>query len=81
MTWIRTVPEEEATGPLKELYKRNIARLGRVGNIVKAGSIRPDVLVKQQAFTHAVTFGGSGLGRRKEELIATMISGLLKCRY
>jgi uncharacterized peroxidase-related enzyme len=52
-----------------------------VGNIVKACSLRPDVLVKQQAFTHSVTFGGSPLGRRKEELIATMISGLLKCRY
>jgi hypothetical protein len=81
MTWIRTGAEDEATGALKEVYDRLRTRLGRVGNIVKACSLRPDVLVKQQAFTHAVTFGGSPLGRRKEELIATMISGLLKCRY
>ncbi len=81
MTWIRTISEDEATGPLKELYDRVAGRLGRVGNIVKACSLRPDVLVKQQDFTHSVTFGGSPLGRRKEELIATMISGLLKCRY
>ncbi len=81
MTWIRTIPEDEATGELKALYDRLAARMGRVGNIVKACSIRPDVLVEQQAFTGSVTFGGSPLGRRKEELIATMISGLLKCRY
>lgn len=81
MTWIRTISEAEATGPLKELYDQLAARMGRVGNIVKSCSIRPDVLIKQQAFTRAVTFGGSPLGRRKEELIATMISGLLKCRY
>ncbi|HZS01107.1 MAG TPA: peroxidase [Chloroflexota bacterium] len=81
MTWIRTISEEEATGPLKELYDRLAARMGRVGNIVKACSLRPQVLIDQQAFTRGVTFGGSPLGRRKEELIATMISGLLKCRY
>jgi hypothetical protein len=81
MTWIRTISEEEATGPLKELYDQLASRMGRVGNIVKSCSIRPDVLIKQQAFTRSVTFGGSPLGRRKEELIATMISGLLKCRY
>ena len=81
MTWIRTVSEEEATGPLKDLYDQLAGRMGRVGNIVKSCSLRPDVLIKQQAFTRAVTFGGSPLGRRKEELIATMISGLLHCRY
>ncbi len=81
MTWIRTISEEEATGPLKELYERLAGRMGRVGNIVKACSLRPEVLIAQQEFTRGVTFGGSPLGRRKEELIATMISGLLKCRY
>jgi hypothetical protein len=66
MTWIRTISEEEATGPLKELYDQLASRMGRVGNIVKSCSIWPDVLIKQQAFTRSVTFGGSPLGRRKE---------------
>ena len=36
MAWIRTVPESEATGIVKEEYEAGIERTGRVYNIVKA---------------------------------------------
>lgn len=30
MPWIRTVPAEEATGPLKEMFERNKIERGRM---------------------------------------------------
>ena len=32
-------------------------------------------------FSRAVTFGGTSLGRRREELISFYVSSLVNCRY
>ena len=44
MAWIRTVPESEATGIVKEEYDAGIERTGRIYNIVKLFSIKPESL-------------------------------------
>ena len=41
MTWIRTVPTEEATGKLRRLYDRVAGPDGNVDNIMMAHSLRP----------------------------------------
>lgn len=81
MTWIQTVPEGEATGILKEVYDASAKMLGFVPNIVISTSLRPDFTQKFEALRHAITFGGSRLGRRKEELLALVVSVLNKCHY
>ncbi len=81
MTWIQTVPESETTGALKEVYDAWIKLMGFVPNIVKSTSLRPEFTQKFEALRLAITFGGSRLGRRKEELIALVISVLNKCYY
>ncbi len=81
MTWIQTVREGEATGALKEVYDAWTKLLGFVPNVVKSTSLRAEFTQKFEALRLAITFGGSRLGRRKEELIALVVSVLNKCHY
>jgi hypothetical protein len=52
-----------------------------VPEIIKVFSARPELLQARVAFQNTITFGGSGLGRYREELIATSISALLSCKF
>ncbi|MBI4200309.1 MAG: peroxidase [Chloroflexi bacterium] len=85
MAWIRMVEEDEATGYVREAYERSLARdqLGKGGvqEVLKVFSLRPDLMAARTGFGSAMTFGGSGLGRYREELIAVSISALLHCKY
>ncbi len=81
MAWIKTVDESEATGELKKYYDGRWAAGLRAGNIHKIHSIKPELLNAYFAFSRSVTFGATSLGRRREEMLAVMISALLKCRY
>ncbi len=45
MTFIRTIPPEEATGTLREQYDRDLKANGYVTNYTQALSLRPEVLV------------------------------------
>jgi hypothetical protein len=80
------VGEDEATGIVAEEYAgvrryRGHEQGVQVAEVVKVFSLRPDLLRARQAFGQTMTFGGSGLGRFREELIATSISALLACRF
>ncbi len=81
MTWIQTIPEGEAADVLKEVYDAQAKMLGFVPGIIKSTSLRPDFTQKFEALRLAITFGGSRLGRRKEELVALVVSVLNKCHY
>lgn len=82
MAWVKMVPESEATGFLKELYEhRGGHGSGVVSEVVKVLSLRPELMDVRVRFGDAMTFGGSGLGRFREEIIATSISAMCKCRY
>jgi alkylhydroperoxidase family enzyme len=93
MTWIRTIPSEEAEGELKTLLERQRALypieyatpgmpgLPPGGSIVESHSLIP------QAMFHAfATFGSLmapelPLTRRQHEMIATTVSALNRCHY
>jgi alkylhydroperoxidase family enzyme len=81
MAWIRTVPESDATGIVKEEYEAGIKRAGRVYNIVKLFSIKPESL---EAFINqykVVMLGPSKLTLAQREMIATVVSRINSCRY
>ncbi len=80
MAWIRMVPEDEATGLLKEIYNRS-GRTIAASEIVKVFSQRPELLDLRLRFGRCMTFGGSSLGRYREELIAVSVSAACKCRF
>lgn len=65
MAWIETVNEADAAGLVKEYYQRSVKDRGTVGNIVKAFSLKPELLDEWMKFSRTVTFGGSSLGRRR----------------
>ena len=82
MPYIKTVAESEATGRIKEIYeKRKGHHSGKVSNIAKLFSLRPDLLEAQHSFSRAVQFGGSSLGVKREEMISVLVGSLLKCSY
>jgi hypothetical protein len=82
MAYIRTVDESEASGRIKEIYdRRKDNHSGRVSNIAKVFSLRPDLLEAQHRFSRAVQFGGSSLGVKREEMISVLVGSFLKCSY
>ena len=83
MSWIEEISEAEATEDVQVAYEQSMKFTGhpKVPPIIKVFSLRPDLLKARVGFASAMTFGGSGLGRRAEELIATSISGLLSCKF
>ena len=87
MAWIRIIGSEEARGELAEVYARASRPYadGTAGaeptEVVKVFSLRPELMAARIAFGDVMTFGGSGLGRYREELIAVSISQLVACRY
>ncbi|GIW51207.1 MAG: hypothetical protein KatS3mg081_0562 [Gemmatimonadales bacterium] len=81
MAWIRQIAVEEAAGLLKEEFDKAIRRSGRVWHIVQVMSLNPRVLKASIDFYLAVMYGPSPLTRIQRELLATVVSAELGCRY
>ena len=81
MAWIREIPREEATGPLREELDAAVARAGRAWNIVQVMSLNAPVLRSAMAHYGAIMFGPSPLSRFQRELLATVVSAELDCFY
>jgi uncharacterized peroxidase-related enzyme len=78
---IRLVDVEDATGPLRDEYEAAIGRAGKVFNIVKSMSLRPEVLHQSMELYKAIMLGPSGLSRAERELLATVVSRHNDCHY
>ncbi len=81
MAWIKTVADDEATGPLKGLFQAAGKRAGRVFNIVRVMSPNPQTLRASMGFYQATMFGDSPLSRAQRELLATVVSKANNCHY
>ncbi len=85
MAWISVLSREEALrafpndeGQVTRLWSQESSTSV---NIIQVFSVIPELMLARMKFAYSMTFGGSGLGRRMEELIATQVSGLLGCAY
>ncbi len=83
MSRLPTIDDDEATGKLKEVYEKykKARKLKRTTSIVQAFSMKPKVMQAVLELTDEVTFGGSTLGRRWEEMISTAVSSWNHCHY
>lgn len=81
MPWIRTIPHQEATGPLKEDYDAAIKRAGRIYNIVSIQSLNPRALRFSIRLYVDLMHGPSGLSRSQREAIAVVVSKANDCHY
>jgi hypothetical protein len=82
MPRIKMVEEQDATGPLAELYAtskaRSVAKV--VPDILRTMSLRPDFLdsINEASKLH---FSDGALTRAQHEMIASYVSALNRCRY
>ncbi len=81
MAWIEEITADRATGPLKRELDKAIERAGRVWNIVQVMSVNPLVLKTSMGFYASIMLGSSPLSRFQRELLATVVSAELNCRY
>jgi len=82
MTWIKTVPPEEATGLLRQLYAAAMRRAGKIFNVIRLQSPRPKVLrASTQLYMEVMYSAENGLSRAQREMIATAVSRANSCHY
>ncbi len=81
MSWIKTVPDNEADGLLAEIYDQTKAKFGNVINLVKIQSLSPETIsLGRKLYSHLMTKPG-GLSRLQRVLIATVVSKINGCYY
>jgi len=82
MSWIATVPPDQATGRLRTLYDRVAGPDGRVDNILQAHGLRPHTLEGHMALYKAVLHhSGNRLPGWVLETIGMHVSLLNGCAY
>lgn len=81
MAWIHMIPEEEATGALKELYAKLVEPWGGVDNILKIHSLNVPSLRAHFEIYKTLMRGRSGLSRIQREMIAVVASAANRCHY
>lgn len=78
MAFIRTIPEHEAAGLLKELYDADAAANGYVPNYTQVLSLRPEILAAYRALGRAIR---ARMDLRRYELVTTAVAARLRCSY
>lgn len=81
MAWIKTISEEEATGALAGEYKDAVGRAGRVYEILKVQSLRPEYVSAFIELYRRTMLGPSGLSRAQREMLAVVVSATNRCHY
>lgn len=95
MPWIKVIPEKEATGELKEVYEKlRVQRAGEQinqerGSLDGTGpvippmlhSLNPKAMWLTAEWMWEIMRGPSRLSTAQRELIATVTSATLNCRY
>lgn len=80
MSYISTQPPA-ADPRLQAMYESVTKSAGYWPNLYQVLSLRPAVLKPLADWERLVTFGGSSLGRRDEELLSFYVSYLNGCHY
>ena len=81
MAHIRTIPPEEATGELKEIYDAAAKRAGRVFNIVRLQSLNPAALAASVNLYEKLMLAPGPLPRATREMLAVVVAKELDCFY
>ena len=76
--FIKTIPEAEAEGKVREVYESDQKSLGYVPNHAKVFSLRPEVLAAWRAFQGSIR---KNLRLRRYELVTLAAAQALNCRY
>ena len=80
MPWI-CIPDDDADPAVARAIQPWRAQGRPVPGVIAPMKHAPRTLRGVMAMNNAVTFGGSSLGRRTEELVATTVSAVNECFY
>jgi hypothetical protein len=85
MAWVRTIEPQDSDGEVLKAYQDMTGeeRPQRMGNVIKSTSIRPRTMRAMSQLNNAVNFRNddSGVTRLQREMIASVVSTTLECRY
>lgn len=81
MPWIRTVPAEEADGPLKAMFERHKIERGRMFTPYEVLTNNAGALLAVEQLNTAIRFGPSELTRAQREMIAALTSAMNACTF
>jgi uncharacterized peroxidase-related enzyme len=81
MSWITIISEQEASGDLEKVYEEIAGKRGKLSNIMRVHSLRPDAMRSHMDLYMSLLFSRSGLSRAERELIATVVSATNRCTY
>jgi uncharacterized peroxidase-related enzyme len=81
MPRIRVIDEEDADEKLKAAYGKIKGTRGKVANILKIHSLKPETMLAHEELYLTLLFRNSGLSREEREIIATVVSAANNCEY
>lgn len=81
MSRIKVIQESEATGRLKEIYDEIILKRGKLAEVIKIQSLRPESIVKHIDLYMEIMFSKSLMSRAQREMIAVVVSAHNHCKY
>lgn len=81
MAWITIISEKEASGRLKRHYEAALKRAGKVYNVVKLSSLRPEILQSSIDFYINLMHAPGKLTRAQREMLAVVTSQSNDCFY
>ncbi|MBN1201762.1 MAG: peroxidase-related enzyme [Anaerolineae bacterium] len=81
MPWIDVIDEAHADGALKAAYEEIKGARGKVANIMRIHSLKPETMLAHKDLYVSLLFRDSGLSREERELIAVVISAANGCAY
>lgn len=83
MSVVKMIPEQEATGKVKRIYKEIMESLGIdfVPNMYKIMAVSPDFLEVNWNRVKAIMVESQKLDRLTKEIIAVAVSASLGCEY
>jgi alkylhydroperoxidase/carboxymuconolactone decarboxylase family protein YurZ len=78
LSFIQTVPQQEASGLLKELYEADLSANGYIPNYARAFSLRPEVYAAWRALSGSIK---RNMDLRRYELVTIAAAAKLRCSY
>lgn len=81
MARITVINHNEATGKLKEIYDELVKSRGKLADVHKIQSLRPESIKAHMALYMEIMYSRSELSRAERELIGTVVSIANGCKY
>lgn len=79
--WISTIEPDAAEADLQRLYERIASSRGKVSDIMRVQSLRPNAMAAHLDLYLELMFGASSLSRDEREAIAVAVSAANGCDY